>query len=292
MKRVAFMLFVIVALAGVMSAQQGKDSKAPAGTQAQPAQQAQTQQPAAKAGPQAKTQEELKAYQDAAAIADPAAADKAADEFAAKYKDSQLRYLLYYRTMLMYQSQNNAEKAIDSGRRLLAINPNEPATLAIVASLLSMKTRDTDLDRDDRLNEAMQDAQKSLQNIDTEMMAQPGATPEQLDQMKNYLRSLAYGAMGGVYSNRNDFANAESNLKKAIDLNTLQPDAVSYLQYAIALERQKKFQEALLAANKALDLSPADSPQANLAKQERQHLLKLTSSAAPAPTATTQAPPK
>src|SRR4051812_40094058 len=45
--------------------------------------------------PQAKTKEEFADYQTAAAVADPAAAITAADQFAQKHPQSELRYVLY-----------------------------------------------------------------------------------------------------------------------------------------------------------------------------------------------------
>ncbi len=305
MKRVALLVLVVTALAGLMLAQEAKNPPAPAAQTTAPA--APAAAPAAapvKTPPQAKTQDEFKAYREADAAPNAPAMEKAADDFAAKFKDSELRYLLYYRAMSMYQAQNDAEKAIAMGRRLLEINGNEPITLAMVASFLALKTRDTDLDRDDRLNEAMQDAQKSLKLVDTDMIFAPGTPPETMENNKNLVRSVAYSAMGNVYATRNDYAQAEANLKKSLDLTASQPDPVTWLQYAIALDRQAKYKEGLAAANKALDVAPAGSATANLIKQERQRLLQLagsaanvpaaqTTPAAPAQPATTpQAPPK
>ena len=49
--------------------------------------------------PQAKTQAEFDAYKVAAANTDPAAMEKAADDFATKFPDSELRILLYRNAM-------------------------------------------------------------------------------------------------------------------------------------------------------------------------------------------------
>ena len=64
----------------------------PAAGQAAPAQGAAAP---AKRPPQAKTQPEFDAYNVAAKNTDPAAFEKAADDFATKFPDSELRALLY-----------------------------------------------------------------------------------------------------------------------------------------------------------------------------------------------------
>jgi len=244
------------------------------------------QTPAPSAGklpPQAKTQEEYKAYQEASQLVDPVAAEKAADDFAAKFKNSELRYLLYYRAMTLYQNQNNADKAIEMGRKVLQINPDEPITLAMVANFISERVRDTDPDRDLRLAEALADAQKSLQSIDTELIVPPGTPAAKVESDKALLRSIAYAAIGNVYLSKGDYAQAESNLKKSLDLNTVQPDAVTWLRYAVVLDHLSRYPEALQATNKALELSPQGSPQADMAKQEQDRLQKLTGTSTPAP---------
>ena len=96
-----------------------------AGAQAQPA-------PATKHPPQAKTQEEFKAFQAAAAAAPtatPEAQEKTADDFAAKFPQSELRVLLYRQAMNSYQNANNADKMVEMGRKILAIDPDDPQAL-------------------------------------------------------------------------------------------------------------------------------------------------------------------
>jgi tetratricopeptide (TPR) repeat protein len=269
MKRVALLIMVMTMLTSLALSQQ---NSAPAPLPQAPS--------AAKLPPQAKSQDEYKAYQDAFQLQDPVAVETAANNFADKFKNSELRYLLYYKAMFGYQAQNNADKAIEMGRKVLALNPNEPVTLALVAAMLSERTRETDLDRDERLNEAIQDAQKSLEKIDSDLVLPPGTPQDRAEQNKKMIRSTAYGAIGNIYLTRNSYPEAEKYLKQAIDLMPESPDAVTVLRYAIALDQQKKYSNALTAANKALELSPPGSPQANMAKQEQERLSKLTGVAA------------
>jgi tetratricopeptide (TPR) repeat protein len=270
----------VLGLSGLLWAQAARPGQsgppnAPAATPQAP-QASPAPAPQGKLPPQAKTQDEYKAYQDATQTSDALAAEKAAQDFAAKFKTSELQYLLYYRAMTLYQNQNNADKAIEMGRKVLEVNPNEPITLAMVANFIAERTRDTDLNRDQQLSEALLDAQKSLEKIDTDLIVAPNTPPDKLEANKALLRSIAYGAIGNVYLSKGNYAEAEANLKRSIELNTVQPDAVTWLRYAVVLDHLNKYQEALLAANKALELSPEGSPQAGMAKQEKERLLKLT----------------
>jgi tetratricopeptide (TPR) repeat protein len=247
--------------------------------------------------PQAKSQEEFKAYQDAIAKTAPAEVEAAATAFAAKYPDSELRALVYRKAMYDYQNANNAEKTVEMAKKILAIDPNNPEALVTFATITAQSTRETDLDRDERLNEALKDANKALQTIDTDMVVPANAPPDRIQAYKSSMRAMAYDAIGTVAMVRKDYATAETNLRKATEMNA-QPDPVTWLRLSVSLDQQKKYSQALEAANKAVEYS-ADSPQANnLAKMERDRLQKLISTpappapATPAPTSPTPISPK
>ncbi|HYG98905.1 MAG TPA: hypothetical protein VD837_07225 [Terriglobales bacterium] len=242
--------------------------------------------------PQAKTQEEFTAYQQAVAPTDPAQAEAAADDFATKYKESELRPLLYHRTLQLYQSVNNADKAIELGRKLIALDPNDLVANVMVAQLLAERTRDTDLDKDERLAEAEKNGKRVLQTIDTGTMYTP---PDRLEGAKAMIKSMALAALGQVEAVRQNFKGAEDYYKQSLAVPGASTDAITLLQYTLVLDKQRKYQEALVIANKAFEAAPAGSPVQNVVKQERDRLIKLNSAGAPAATTTTpaqQTPPK
>src|SRR5580704_19574099 len=138
--------------AGAQASGQPAQQNTPAG-QSTPAQAAAPGTPAAKRPPQAKTQPEFDAYKAAAAITDPAAMEKAADDFATKFPDSEIRILLYTNAMRLYQSTNNAEKTEAMGRKMLGLDADNPEALVTVAEVIAEKTHDTDIDKDQRYAE-------------------------------------------------------------------------------------------------------------------------------------------
>ena len=260
-------------------------TQAPAGTQAQPATGGQRML-------QAKSQEEMKAYQDAMAKTDPAQVATAASEFAAKYPASELKASLFMRAMSLYGQANNNEKVIEEGRKAIAADPTNPVALVQVASALAETSRETDLDRDDRLNEAAKDAHTAIDNIDTGLLVPPNTPPERVAAYKTMILSRAYDTLGMVDLSKKDYAAAEKDLSKAADLSKNSPEPVVYLRLSVTQDQLKKYPQALENANKAVQLAPPGSMAQNLAKQQQARVQKLMSAgSAPSGAATPPASP-
>ena len=246
-------------------------------------------QPQARRPPQAKTQPEYDAFQAAIANNDPAALEKAANDFAAKYPDSELRIVLYKTAMRGYQSANNAEKTAEMGRKVLALDADDPEALVMVANVLAERTRDTDLDKDQRLDEAMKMAQHALQTIDTDIAAPPGTPQDKIDAYKALLRSNAYSIIGTLEFNQGKYPAAEADLRKSIDAYPQQPDPVVVLRLALTLDKQGRYPDALKEANKAVDMTQENTTVGGLARKERDRLVQLNGGA-PAPSPAPKAP--
>ena len=245
--------------------------------------------------PQAKSKEEFDAYNAAAAKTDPAQLEVAADEFAQKFPNSDLKELLYVRVMNFYQQQNNSGKIVATGRKAIALNPTNPVPLVAVASALVMDTRESDLDRDARYAEAGKDAQAAIDNVETGLEIPAAVPPAQVAAAKANLRSIAYDTLGVIAMNKKDYAAAEQSFQKAADLMKDQPDAVVYLRLSVAQDNEKKYPEALDSANKAVQYAQEGSAEKNLARQQQARLQKLISdksgSATTAPTPSQPQPP-
>jgi len=288
MKRAAMVMAVLGMCA--WSFGQSNDKPAaqnpPAGQAAQPAGQAAA--PPAKRPPAAKTQPEFEAYKAALGQTDPAALEKAADDFATKFPDSELRAPLYTAAMGRYQA--NPDKMIEMARKILAMDADDPAALIGVARALSERMRDTDLDKDQRVAEAKTDAERALVTVDTDVPT-TGYPPEQLNAFKNGVRSEAYFILGTLSFKANNWADAEVNLRKSIDALPQQPDAFTIFQLAVTLDMQNKIPEAMKYVDQAVDLTKdrPDSGVGKAARAEKDRLVKLSGGTAPGQTA---APPK
>jgi tetratricopeptide (TPR) repeat protein len=283
MKRTAVILLVLtIALcAAAQNSGQAAQQNPPATGQAAPAQ-GTVAPPPGKRPPQAKTQPEFDAYKAAAANTDPAALEKAADDFATKFPDSELRVLLYKNAMRMYQAANNAEKTEAMGRKVLSFDGDDPEALVIVAEVIAERTHDTDLDKDQRYDEAVKMSQKATQTVDTDINAPAGTPPDKLEAYKSLLRSNAYSILGTIAFKRDNYVEAQTNLQKSIDAFPSQPDPVVVLRLALCLDKQQKYPEALKVANRAVELTQENTPIGTPARRERDRLQQLTGGTAPA----------
>jgi len=277
--------------AAAQNSGQPAQQKPAAAGQAAPAQGA-TAPPQGKRPPQLKTTPEQDAYKAAAANTDAAALEKAADDFAAKFPDSEVRVLLYQNAMRLYQNANNAEKTEAMGRKVLGLDGDQPEALVTVAEVVAERTRDSDIDKDQRFSEATSMAQKATQTVDTDISVPAGTPQEKIDAYKAYLRSNAYSIIGTIEFKKENYPAAQENLQKSIDAFPSQPDPVVVLRLALTIDKQataaierdkeKLYMEALKVANRAVELTQDNTAIGTPARRERDRLQKLTESAAPA----------
>ena len=167
---------------------------------------------------------------------------------------------------------------------MLSIDGDDPEALRTVAEVIAERTRDSDIDKDQRFDEGVKMAQKALQTIDTDVSVPPGTPQDKLDAYKSGLRSQAYSTMGAIEYNRDKFPAAQTDFEKAIDAFPSEPYALDVLRLALSLDKQGKYAEALKVANRAVDMTQDNTPMGTPARRERDRLVALTGGTAPAPT--------
>ena len=238
--------------------------------------------PKGKLPPSAKTKQEYDAYLAAANTADAAKAEALAREFEVQFPNSELLPLLYQQVMAKYKNADNGDKTLDMGRKVLQHDPDNVFALVMNATVLAERTRQSDIDRTPRLSEATTDAQRALEDIRTgNYMLAPNATPQQVQQFKDQVNSMAYQALGTAEMERENYAAAEQDLRKATEGPVGKGDAIVWYRLALALDHQNKYADANTAITTAVALAPANSPVANMAKNEQVRLKQLAAGSAP-----------
>lgn len=271
----AILLSATLALA--QSSTQSSTQQVPAPNAAAP-----TKQPSpstVKKAPAPKTQAEYEAYKAAASLTDPAKLEAAATDFAQKFPDSELRAFLFQQAMGLYQQANNMDKSLEMARVVLKYDPGNSVALLTAASLLAERTHDTDLDKDDRLDEAKADAESALQHANE--VAQPtNMTPEQFAGALSQLRGTAHEVIGTVAFKRLDYQSAIREYNAAAGEERDHTEAVVWLRLSVAHDKINEYDDAMASVQKAIAASEPNSQIRQLAEQEKARLEKLASSAA------------
>lgn len=275
-------LVLITIMAGIVAAAQ------------QPSATPTPSQSVGKRPPQAKTQQEYKDYNADYALSSGAAVEKAANDFAAKYPQSELREYLYSKAMHEYQNENNPGKMLAMGEKVLALDPDNSIALVLTATVLADSLSDADQDREQKIAEINKNSKHALDTVDTGFTPPPNTTAEQIQTYKSTLQSMAHSALGIMELKTGEDAGAEKDLRIAADLNKTQPDP--YIWYHLALaqdhlatatvdkaQQQKKYAEALASVNQALQYTHSNPDLSRLAQGERERLQKLVSVSTPAP---------
>src|SRR5258708_20069941 len=129
---------------------------------------------------------------------------------------------------------------MEMAQKILGYDADDPEALLGVAQVLAERTRDTDLDKDQRLAEARKDAQRALVTVDTDVPS-TGYPPDQLNAFKGFLRSDAYAILGTLDFNAKAWADAEGNLRKSIAPFPHHVDPVPSFRLPLALDIQTKY---------------------------------------------------
>jgi hypothetical protein len=225
--------------------------------------------------PQAKTKAEFEAYQTAMAETDPAKAEAEATDFAQKFPNSELRQFLFQQAMGLYQQRNNTGKTLQMARDALKYDPTNSVSLLTAAQILSEHTHDDDLDRNDRLAEAMTDAQTALHHTG-DIPRPPNLTPEQFASAIAQLRGTAHEVFATVAFKKLDYATAIKEYNAAIAEEKEHTDPVVYLRLAVAYDKDNDYLSGLDAVQKAIAASEPGSQIRTVAEQEKSRLDALT----------------
>jgi len=221
----------------------------------------------------ARTHDEYVAYQAAMANKQNAEAiEKSAAEFAAKFPDSDIRLLLYRAVMNSYRAAGDQQKMMDAALKVLELDKDDPEALLFVAEAQEQHTTPMDLDRDQRMDQALANAQHALTTIDTGLIVRVGTPPDHVEAYKKFLRSSALSIVGSIQYKREHYPEAESTLRQALAADPANPDGVVLLRLALALDQQKKYEEALQQANRAVELTKDDTDAGRVARTERDRL--------------------
>jgi tetratricopeptide (TPR) repeat protein len=207
------------------------------------------QTPAAQ--PQPKSQEELDALIAIQEAQDPNVRIAASEKLLTDFADTEFKEFANYMMMLSHQQLNDYENMLLFGERTLEINPDNVGVLLQLSLAIPTRTREFDLDKDEKLAKAEDFARRATTLVPNLPKPSPDVPDEEWLMTKKDFMAQANEALGVVALRQKNYDEAVASLTKAIDL-AVEQVPMTFYHLAEALHGQGKNPEALNAAEKAL----------------------------------------
>jgi len=242
-------LLVASGLFGLMAQPQGQPAKPPAqGGQAAPP--AQGAPPAQQQGPAPKSQAEAQAFMALQqAQGNPDATIKAAEELMTKFADTQFKEIALYMEAISYEQKGDFDKAIIYGRRVLDINPKNFQVTLLLGEVLAQRTRENDLDKEEKLTEAAKLLNGTIENIKSAAKPNPQVTDQQWEEAKKFVSAEAHNGLGLIALTRKKYDVAIAEFETAVKDD---PQPAYSVRLASAQQSSGKNAEAIALCDKIL----------------------------------------
>lgn len=238
-----------------------------------PASSAQKQSPVAPQ-PKIKSRKELEAIKAIMNAPDPNSRIKAVDDLITNFADTEFKAFALQVATVSAQQLNDYEKVMLYGERTLKVDPNNYTVMLAMALALSQKTREFDLDKQEKLNRATELANKALAVLKTAPRPNPQVTEKLWEAAKGDYRAQAHEALGMVAMDRKNYDTAVVEFKAAVDAESSSNPATK-LRLAAAYNQQGNNDEAIATLDTILKNPKLHPTIRKIAERERVRAVQL-----------------
>ncbi|MBI3664707.1 MAG: tetratricopeptide repeat protein [Acidobacteria bacterium] len=243
--------------------------------------------------PQAKSKKELDAFMAVRNAPDPDSRIKAAEDLLHKYADTQFKDLALQMETMAYQQKNDFDNMLIAGERTLEVNPDNVGVLITLAAAIPQRTREHDLDKDEKLSKAEKYATRAQTVIPNIAKPNPQITDDEWTGYKKSAMSQVHEALGRIAFARKNFPAAEKSFQTALELAP-QPDAMVLYQLGLTYAAETKYDEAIGAFDRSMALGGVKVGNRDLAAEKKAAAVKakLAGASKPAAPAGQEPPPQ
>jgi tetratricopeptide (TPR) repeat protein len=224
--------------------------------------------------PAPKSKSEMEALQAMFGAADPDTRIKAAENLLTKYADTDFKALALYLEAMSYQQKNDYEKMIVYAEQSVQADPKQYPALLMLAKGIAQKTREFDLDREEKLTKAEKYAKDAMEIVKDAPKPNPQVTDEQWAQAKKEYLAQGHEALGYAAMARKNLDVGISEMKLALDES---PDPVTMVRLAAAYNATKKPDEALALLEKVMAMQDLHPSIRQFAQAERVRAIQMKS---------------
>jgi tetratricopeptide (TPR) repeat protein len=244
------------------------------------------------AQPKPKSQKEVDALMAIQNATEPDARIAAVEDLLTKFADTEFKGFALMVAAASAQQKNDFEKMVIYAERTLEADPKNFQAMLMLATGIAQRTREHDLDREEKLGKAEKYAKEAMETVKTATKPNPQLTEEQWEAAKKDSLSQAHEALGLSAMVRKKYDVAASEFKLAVD-SASTPDAATLVRLASAYNQSNKPDEAIAALDKLNTLTDVHPQIKAVAQNERSTAIKLKSGGAAAkPAGGPPAPPQ
>ena len=206
---------------------------------------------------------------------------KKIDDFLAAYADSDYKLIVLNQAVSLAAEKNNYPLAMAWGQRDLDADPHSYVAMEAMASVTAATTREFDLDKDQKLNQAEKWANTALEELKT--APRPPQFPEdRWPAAQKFYQAQCHLALGVIAIDRKKFDVAATEFQNAFDIT---PEPAYLIRLGEAQAKGGKYDASIATYDRILAMANLNPVIKGVAEREKADVVRHKGGAAPAPPA-------
>lgn len=203
------------------------------------------------AQPKPKSQKEYDALMAVMNATDPDAQIKAIDNLLTNFADTEFKVIALQQATQAAMQKGDAEKVVIYAERTLQADPKNYTVMLMLAQMTAQRTREHDLDKEEKLKQAEKLATDAIELVKTAQKPRPDLTDEQWNGAKKDFEAQGYESLGMAAMVRKKYPDAIAQFKKATEVQST-PDPATKVRMASAQNSAGNYDAAILVLDAVL----------------------------------------
>jgi len=216
---------------------------------------------------------------------------KAAQELLTKFADTEFKAIALQMIAASYQQKNDFENMVVYAERTLEADPKSYHAMLMLATGIAQRTREFDLDREEKLARAEKYARGAMDILKTLPKPRPDIPDEQWEGAKKDFTSQAHEALALAAMARKKYEVAIAEFKTAIE-GASTPDPATMVRLGVVYNMAGKYDDAIAILDKAMAGADVHPTIKQFAQAERARAMQAKAKSAQPPPSTSTAPPQ
>lgn len=197
-----------------------------------------------------------------------------------KFADSEFKPLLLLFAADAYRSKGDTDNMLLWAERALEADPKSYQSMLLIGSNLAQRTREFDLDKEEKLGRAEKLAREAIAIAKASPKPRADITDEQWAGAVKDFESQGHEILGMAAMVRKKHEDAVKEFQLSVE-GAMQADPATFVRLGLSLNNLKRYDEAIAALDKAIS-DPNAAPQVKqMATQEKMRAIEAKSKAAP-----------